>query len=162
MPAKIAHIRELLKDESDPSSPLWTGHVLTGDYKQPRMVQPDRIETLLSAGKGGASGEGVGMRLERSDIREGETIVMPSEVVVSDPDHGQGGTDDEDEDEEEVINGKNGHATSSRTNGARHVTVKNDAKGNGAPPKGVRVGSHWFEVVPRNKAQVELLELVTR
>jgi hypothetical protein len=148
MPAKLAHIRSLIAKESDSSSPLWTGHVETGDYVFPRMLQPDHISRLLGQSH---SPDGA-VRLDEADLMTGEKIVLPSEITRADQGLAleQGVDTDDDENLTGVAKLSMGKANGHATEQAMPVE------------KGVRVGPHWFEVVPRNKVQTDLAMLTIK
>lgn len=130
MPAKITHIRSMIAKESDPSSPLWAGHVKEGDFVHPRMIQPDSLARLLAH-----------TSLDQADMKDGEEIILPSKVTRADLGAERDGANGDDESLPEV---------------------EGLGIGSGKVEQGVRIGPHWFEVVPRNKVQSELVILTTK
>lgn len=148
IPSKITHLRQLISSETDPSSVLWSGHVDAddNDFKLPRMIQPDHVHKLLIQPTAGV--ERVG-RLDKGDLNKGEKVVLPSEVTRAESslEKGEGQEDDEYVVQKSKMNG-NGHG-------------ENGVGGADVVEKGVRVGPHWFEVVPRNKIQTECVSMTT-
>ena len=152
IPGKITHIRNLIAQEDDPSSLLYKGHVESGDYLVPRRVQPDTIPRLVEASVGLQS-----RGLNPEDIRPGEDIVLPDDVVVpKKPVTTQGPTPD-----------RSGVSTpgserSEDTLIGDHVKLANGLAGLSIDPleKGATPGPHWFEVVPRNKIQTDLAQMM--
>lgn len=129
IPNKILVIQNLLATESDPSSALWVGHVDTPTYSRPTLLQPTDVDA-------------------QSHIGEEYKVVLPSEVVrAKEADHGD--TDDQSLSEGEKNEMPNG------VNGLPNEAGQRD----GQLVKGVRTGQHWFEVVPQNKVQDELVKL---
>lgn len=138
IPAKIAHVRHLIAAEDDPSSLLWKGHVQGGDYVTPRMLQPDQLNAMVAAKNN------FGTRLEHADLRVGEKILLPSEVT-RDNQHSGGSDTPSSEMSEDTLIGED-----RKFGSGTHVE------------KGVPVGPHWFEVVPRNKIQTDLIEMLVK
>ena len=147
IPSKIIHLRSLISSETDPKSILYVGYLETGDYAVPRMVQPDHIpllieRSILDSGKG----------LNPEDIRLGEKIVSPDDVVVA----------------KGRVKSVPGVLTpesekSQDTLVEDHVKFMDRADGlNKVEEKGVTGGPHWFEVVPRNKIQTDLIHLLCK
>lgn len=147
IPSKIIHLRSLISSETDPKSILYVGHLETGDYAVPRMVQPDHIpllieRSILDSGKG----------LNPEDIRLGEKIVSPDDVVVA----------------KGRVKSVPGVLTpesekSQDTLVEDHVKFMDRVDGlNKVEEKGVTSGPHWFEVVPRNKIQTDLIHLLCK
>lgn len=165
MPSKLTHIRALIAAESDPSSALWVGHLESGDFTLPRMMQPDHLYRLLAPGPlGPADGES---GLKGEDLEPGEKVVLPSQITRADGglELEQGLDDDGDEHLAGVARLSMGKANGNgHLNGAgnRKVTGNGGVEGTMPVEKGVRVGPHWFEVVPRNKVQTDLAKLVVK
>jgi hypothetical protein len=134
----------MIASESDPTSLLWTGHVTQGDYVTPRIMQPDQLDRMLSSSD-------TGNRLWKHDLRPSESILLPGEVTRARQDLEMALDADEDPD----LAGKVARLQLVSNGG---VTVSGD----GSVEKGVRVGPHWFEVVPRNKVQTDLIRLTTK
>ena len=140
IPGKLAHLKTLIAQESDPTSLLWAGHLEKGDYIAPRLVQPDAFPHLVSTGLGQRG-------LDSADLRMGERIVLPDEVARG---------------------SRTGNSTPSSEMSEDTLVENGDKFGMGKfgsesqVEKGVPVGQHWFEVVPRNKVQTDLILLMTK
>ena len=140
IPGKLAHLKTLIAQESDPTSLLWAGHLEEGDYIAPRLVQPDAFPHLVSTGLGQRG-------LDSADLRMGERIVLPDEVARG---------------------SRTGNSTPSSEMSEDTLVENGDKFGMGKfgsesqVEKGVPVGQHWFEVVPRNKVQTDLILLMTK
>jgi hypothetical protein len=115
------------------------------DFMNARMIQPDHHSKLLA--KNDERG------LKKEDMREGEGITLPGQVTRASVDIEMA---DHDEDPvAEMMGGLSMGKANGHSDGNGNV-------GGGTIEKGVRVGPHWFEVVPRNKAQSDLVSLTTK
>lgn len=123
MPSKILHLQALLESESDPNSPLYTGHVLTPAYTNPIMIQPTHVDAAT--------------------LTAGRDVVLPMDVdsVLKSDDGDDHVEHSRKYEQTSLANGKDVVA------GARSAT------------KGAQAAAHWFEVVPQNQVQHELINL---
>lgn len=140
IPGKLAHLKTLIGQESDPTSPLWAGHLEEGDYVAPRIVQPDALPHLVSNGLGKRG-------LDSADLRVGERIVLPDEVARGSR---TGNSTPSSEISEDTLVGGGDKFSMGKFGVESQVE------------KGVQVGPHWFEVVPRNRVQADLILLLTK
>lgn len=150
IPEKLTSLQRLLDTESDASSPLWPGHVESTIYIQPLLLQPtdERVQRVLT---------------------KGAEVVLPSEVVRAkgadygdvDDDRTSDGGEKRTTDDVHSKRDGNGHGQgyNDGSNGHSNGNVRQDGGENGQLVKGVRTGPHWFEVVPQNKIQGDLIKL---
>lgn len=139
IPHKIAHLRQLIAKEDDPTSLLWVGHLKQGDYVVPRMVQPDNVPRMITDTVAGTK-----RGLVSADLRVGEHIILPDEVTRPSGRDLDSMTPSSEKSEDTLIG--------EETKFGPDTIVE----------KGVQVGSHWFEVVPRNKIQTDVITMTLK
>ena len=173
IPDKIKSLQSLLASEDDPSSVLWKGHVHTPSYTSPSRLQPSdslakaleaklvfpKDEASSSAGRkairaskgdnvGGGGRVGVSVTVSTS-APPAAADAAQSDGGASDAEGGSGSGSDEEEEEESEVE------ETDYASDEDYVAYK-DSEGTSKAPKNA---AHWYEVVPGNSIQRDLISL---
>ncbi|OCF33557.1 hypothetical protein I317_03582 [Kwoniella heveanensis CBS 569] len=150
IPEKITHIRSLLKQEEDPSSPLFAGRAFEPSYTMPVLAQP-RIDGQA----GGVVTSGKLDQLPEHAIREATENTSGDAIASTDADA----------DADADTNANAGDVT-----GRYKITLPSDivatevlaGEAQGEETKATKIGVHWFEIFATNQVQSECVLIIIK